>query len=244
MSRCPGPSPWVALAYCWQREGPLPWEEEAALHSPTAMWVLRARGRTPRRQRRREPPSRMPGRQTAEADCNALGLAYRLLNVHVHLLFVVGLGDPRGIGGAGRCEWFGRRKAYSVHGRMPDAGTEGIGKDAACPGWVNSKLAFPVVLQRQHRDGGEAARREAASLLETADRRVSKLRPSCTPDMPQTCLAGRGDRRHFDRPVEDEAQKANPSDASSGEAINPSHRTGCPATRSDQLRPTGRMPCG
>ena len=42
----------------------------------------------------------MPEHQTAEADCDALDLAYRLLNVHKHLLFDVG--DPCGIQGAGR----------------------------------------------------------------------------------------------------------------------------------------------
>ena len=41
----------------------------------------------------------MPGRQTAEADCDALELAYRLLNVHMHLLGVI---DPHGIQSAGR----------------------------------------------------------------------------------------------------------------------------------------------
>ncbi len=40
-----------------------------------------------------------PGHQAAEADCDTLGLTYRSLNVHVHLLDVV---DSRGIQGAGR----------------------------------------------------------------------------------------------------------------------------------------------
>ncbi len=46
------------------------------------------------------------GREAAEADCDALDLVYRLLNVHVHLL--IDLVDPRGIRGAGRlCVGFG-----------------------------------------------------------------------------------------------------------------------------------------
>ena len=53
-------------------------ERGAALGSPTAVRL---------------------GREAAEADCYALDLAYRLLNVHVYLLVVVV--DPRGIQGAG-----------------------------------------------------------------------------------------------------------------------------------------------
>ena len=45
------------------------------------------------------PSIERPGRQTAGADCDALDPAYRLLNVHVHLLDVV---DSRGILGTGR----------------------------------------------------------------------------------------------------------------------------------------------
>ncbi|MDE2859874.1 MAG: hypothetical protein OXL35_00055 [Chloroflexota bacterium] len=43
-----------------------------------------------------------------EADSDALDLAYRLLDVHVHLLDVVDVVDPRGIQGAGcLCDGFG-----------------------------------------------------------------------------------------------------------------------------------------
>jgi len=38
------------------------------------------------------------GREALKADSDALDLAYQLLRVHVHLLFIV---DPRGIQGAG-----------------------------------------------------------------------------------------------------------------------------------------------
>ena len=56
-----------------------------------------------------------------------------------------------------------RREAASLRlSRRPAHGEE----NAACPGCVASAL-------------GEAARRESASLLGTADRRMSKLRPSC-----------------------------------------------------------------
>ena len=42
----------------------------------------------------------MPERQAAEASCDAIDLAYELLNVHMYLLDVVD--DPRSIRGAGR----------------------------------------------------------------------------------------------------------------------------------------------
>ena len=51
------------------------------------------------------------------------------------------------------------------------------------------------LVQGAERPWGKAARREAASLLATTDRRVSKLRPSCQSAMPQACRIGRGDRR-------------------------------------------------
>ena len=48
------------------------------------------------------------GMNAVEADSDALDLAYRLLDVHVHLLNVVDVVDPRGIQGAGcLCDGFG-----------------------------------------------------------------------------------------------------------------------------------------
>ncbi len=62
-----------------------------------------------------------------------------------------------------------RREAANLRlSRRPAHGEE----NAACPGCVASAL-------------GEAARREAASLLSTADRRMSKLRPGCVSAMPR-----------------------------------------------------------
>ena len=55
---------------------------------------------------------------------------------------------------------------------------------------------------------GKAARREAASLLESADRRMSKLRPGCVSAMPQGMRSRSKRQTHFDRPGEDEAQGA------------------------------------
>ena len=49
--------------------------------------------------RRRNLQTECRGVKAAEADCDALDLACRLLNVHMHLLFDVV--DPRGIQGAG-----------------------------------------------------------------------------------------------------------------------------------------------
>ncbi len=45
--------------------------------------------------------------------------------------------------------------------------------------------ACPVLDTGVNTSLGEAARREAASLLATADRRVSKLRPGCVTAMPR-----------------------------------------------------------
>ena len=55
---------------------------------------------------------------------------------------------------------------------------------------------------------GEAARREAASLLATADRRMSKPRPGCVSAMPQSMRNRSKRQTHSDRPSEDEAQGA------------------------------------
>ena len=90
-------------------------------------------------------------------------------------------------------------------------------KDAACPGRKTSV--------------GEAARREAASLLGTADRRMSKVRRSRQTAMPRARGAGRGYRpvckrqAHSDRLVEDEARGALRPRCPAGEAINSKRRT-------------------
>ena len=72
--------------------------------------------------------------------------------------------------------------AVSSAPRLRDEGRKRRGaEDAARPGRKSSR--------------GKAARREAASLLSIADRRVSKLRSRLCAAMPQTCRAGRSARR-------------------------------------------------
>ena len=73
---------------------------------------------------------------------------------------------------------------------------------------------------------GKAARREAASLLATADRRMSKLRPSCQSAMPQSMRSLSKRQTRFDRLVEDGAQGALRPSCPTDEAINPNRQTG------------------
>ena len=63
-------------------------------------------------------------------------------------------------------------------------------------------------LPRVNTSVGKAARREAASLLESADRRMSKLRPGCVSAMPQSMRSQSKRQTHSDRLVEDGAQGA------------------------------------
>ena len=73
---------------------------------------------------------------------------------------------------------------------------------------------------------GKAARREATSLLSTADRRVSKVRPSCQSAMPQSMRSLSKRQTRFDRLVEDGAQGALRPSCPTDEAINPNRQTG------------------
>ena len=73
---------------------------------------------------------------------------------------------------------------------------------------------------------GKAARREAASLLSTADRRMSKLRPSCQSAMPQSMRSLSKRQTRFDRLVEDGAQGALRPSCPTDEAINPNRQAG------------------
>ena len=109
-----------------------------------------------------------------------------------------------------------------------------------------------------------AARREAASLLGTADQRMSKVRPSCQRQPRRRHEeAGRSDRpvcnrqAHSDRLVEDEAQRAVRPSCPAEEAIHSDHQTSVQrvkrststarpvsSDRSDQLRFAGRVSSG
>ena len=98
---------------------------------------------------------------------------------------------------------------------------------------------------------GKAARREAASLLATADRRMSKLRPGCVSAMPQSMRNQSKRQTHSDRPSEDEAQGAcsvpgvqrmrrstpTPDWCPATEAINFNHRTGVQRAKGLSLQP-------
>ena len=72
---------------------------------------------------------------------------------------------------------------------------------------------------------GKAARREAASLLSTADRRMSKWRPGCVSAMPQSMRSLSKRQTHFDRLVEDGAQGALRPWCPAAGAINPNSQT-------------------
>ena len=85
---------------------------------------------------------------------------------------------------------------------------------------------------------GEAARHEAASLLGTADRRMSKVRPSCQSAMPQGMRSRSKRQTHFDRLMEDETQCALRPWRPTDEAINPKRRT--IAQRKERSTPTAR----
>ena len=134
------------------------------------MGALYARGRKPISSATKWTPGRMQGRQAAEADSDALDLAYRLLNVHKHLLLNVV--DSRSIRGADRD---GNGLTKDALRPRSDAGRgDGVG----CEGRSSPRVQCVL---------GEAARREAARLLISADRRVLKLRYGCVPAFPQTC---------------------------------------------------------
>ena len=79
---------------------------------------------------------------------------------------------------------------------------------------------------RVNKVSGKAARREAASLLGTADRRMSKLRPGCVSAMPQSMRSLSKRQTHFDRPSEDGVQGALCPSCPTDEAINSNRQTG------------------
>ena len=85
------------------------------------------------------------------------------------------------------------------------------------------------LVQGAERPWGKAARREAASLLATTDRRVSKLRPGCVSAMPQACRIGRGDRRTPTDWLRTRRRERVPSHVSSGGSDQLQPPDGCPA---------------
>ncbi len=90
---------------------------------------------------------------------------------------------------------------------------------------------------------GEAARREAASLLASADQRMSKVRPGCVSAMPQSMRSRSKRQTHFDRLVEDGAQGALRPSCPTDEAINPNARP-VSSDGSDQLQSLNGCPEG
>ena len=85
-------------------------------------------------------------------------------------------------------------------------------------------MAEDAARPRVNNVSGRAARREAASLLSTADRRMSKLRPGCVSAMPQSMRSLSKRQTRFDRLVEDGAQGALRPSCPTDEAINPTAR--------------------
>ena len=85
------------------------------------------------------------------------------------------------------------------------------------------------LVQGAERPWGKAARREAASLLATTDRRVSKLRPSCRVSHAAGMSNRPGRQTHSDRLAEDEALERVPSHVSSGGSDQLQPPDGCPA---------------
>ena len=90
---------------------------------------------------------------------------------------------------------------------------------------------------------GKAARREAASLLTTADRRMSKPRPSCQSAMPQGMRSQSKRQTHFDRLVEDGVQGALCPSCPTARAIDSQRQTGV-SDGSDPLQPLNGCPTG
>ena len=99
---------------------------------------------------------------------------------------------------------------------------------SGCPttSWQASAWEKDAAWPRVNNVSGEAARREAASLLSTADRRMSKWRPGCVSAMPQSMRSLSKRQTHFDRLVEDGAQGALRPSCPADEAINPNRQTG------------------
>ena len=154
--------------------------------------------------------SRRPRRQRRWTSLTCMDSSFLLLTRAGHPwreLFVMGQ-----VGAGPVCN----KQAHSARGRMPDAG-DGVGveEDAARPrvirrgidfGGAATKGAAGLRPHRRPAHGrktqlaqgaerhGRAARREAASLLGTADRRMSKLRPGCVSAMPQG-MRSRSDAR-------------------------------------------------
>ncbi len=155
-----------------------------------------------------------------------------------------------------------RGSCYEGSDRPTTSSQDGAGeKGAARPGCVASELGEAATrgeaagprrgrrpthgrktqLGPGRRTSVRAARREAASLLSSADRRVSKLRPSCQSAMPQGMRSRSKRQTHFDRLVEDGAQGALRPGVQRMRRSTPS--TGrLPNGRSDQPRPSGGCP--
>ena len=137
-----------------------------------------------------------------------------------------------------------------------DSGGLLLGERPAYVSDAGQRMGERRSLPRVNTSVGEAARREAASLLGTADQRMSKVRPSCQRQPRRRHEeAGRSDRpvcnrqAQFDRPSEDEAQRAVRPSCPAEEAIHSDHQTSVQrvkrststarpvsSDRSDQLR--------
>ena len=91
--------------------------------------------------------------------------------------------------------------------------------------------------------GERTAGREAASLLERADRRMSKLRPGCVSALPQVCRVGRGDRRTSTDRLRTRRSARSVPCVQRKERSTPTARR-VPGVRSDQLHSPDGCPAG
>ena len=99
-------------------------------------------------------------------------------------------------------------------------------------------------LPRVNNVSGKAARREAASLLALADRRMSKLRPGCVSAMPQSMRNQSKRQTHSDRPSEDEAQGVRSVPGVQRRERSTPNARPVSSDGSDQLQPLNGCPTG
>ena len=87
---------------------------------------------------------------------------------------------------------------------------------------------------------GRAARREAASLISSADRRMSKLRPSCRVSHAAGVRSRSKRQTHFDRPSGGRGAESGPSMSPTARAIDSQPPDQCPASEAiNSNRQTG-----
>ena len=134
---------------------------------------------------------------------------------------------PRSDAGRGRrSEGERRRSPAGVIRRGIDSGGLLRGERPAYDFIGGQRMGEIRSSPRVNNVSGKAARREAASLLATADRRMSKLRLGCVSAMPQSMMSQSKRQTHFDRLGGGRGQGALRPSCPTSEAINPNRQTG------------------